>query len=60
VTAFDAYNRCDLVKFSSLFVGDVEFYHDLIRGTRIPREWVRGDSFICGSTRKGLEDYAGD
>jgi ketosteroid isomerase-like protein len=25
---FDAYNRCDLDKFSSFFVDDVEFYHD--------------------------------
>jgi len=25
---FDAYNRCDLEKFSSFFVDDVEFYHD--------------------------------
>ena len=25
---FDAYNRCDLEKFSSYFTDDVEFYHD--------------------------------
>jgi hypothetical protein len=25
---FDAYNRCDLVKFSSLLDDDMEFYHD--------------------------------
>ena len=25
---FDAYNRCDLEKFSTFFVDDVEFYHD--------------------------------
>jgi ketosteroid isomerase-like protein len=25
---FDAYNRCDLEKFSSFFSDDVEFYHD--------------------------------
>ena len=25
---FDSYNRCDLDKFSSFFVDDVEFYHD--------------------------------
>jgi len=25
---FDAYNRCDLVKFSSFFTDDIEFYHD--------------------------------
>lgn len=25
---FDAYNRCDLEKFSSFFTDDVEFYHD--------------------------------
>jgi ketosteroid isomerase-like protein len=25
---FDAYNRCDLAKFESFFVDDVEFYHD--------------------------------
>lgn len=25
---FDSYNRCDLEKFESFFVDDVEFYHD--------------------------------
>jgi len=25
---FDAYNRCDLVKFETFFADDVEFYHD--------------------------------
>jgi hypothetical protein len=25
---FDAYNRCDLEKFSTFFADDVEFYHD--------------------------------
>jgi hypothetical protein len=25
---FDAYNKCDLVKFRSLLADDVEFYHD--------------------------------
>ncbi len=25
---FDSYNRCDLDKFASFFVDDVEFYHD--------------------------------
>jgi ketosteroid isomerase-like protein len=25
---FDSYNRCDLEKFASFFVDDVEFYHD--------------------------------
>jgi ketosteroid isomerase-like protein len=25
---FDSYNRCDLTKFESFFVDDVEFYHD--------------------------------
>jgi ketosteroid isomerase-like protein len=25
---FDAYNKCDLKKFSSFFADDVEFYHD--------------------------------
>jgi hypothetical protein len=25
---FDAYNKCDLDKFASFFVDDVEFYHD--------------------------------
>jgi uncharacterized protein (TIGR02246 family) len=27
-TLFDSYNRCDLEKFASFFVDDVEFYHD--------------------------------
>ena len=25
---FDSYNHCDLDKFASFFVDDVEFYHD--------------------------------
>src|SRR5579871_979393 len=25
---FDSYNKCDLEKFSTFFVDDVEFYHD--------------------------------
>ncbi|HEX4963221.1 MAG TPA: hypothetical protein VF173_20485, partial [Thermoanaerobaculia bacterium] len=25
---FDAYNKCDLEKFASLLVEDLEFYHD--------------------------------
>ena len=25
---FDSYNKCDLEKFASFFVNDVEFYHD--------------------------------
>jgi hypothetical protein len=28
-TLFDAYNKCDLVKFESFLADDVEFYHDL-------------------------------
>ena len=27
---FDSYNRCDLEKFRSFFVADVEFYHDQV------------------------------
>jgi hypothetical protein len=25
---FDSYNRCDLEKFGTFFIDDVEFYHD--------------------------------
>jgi hypothetical protein len=28
VALFDSYNRCDLEKFGTFFVDDVEFYHD--------------------------------
>jgi len=46
---FDAYNRCDLEKFSSFFVNDVEFSPERHSG-----EWRsqgKGSSFLCGSTR---------
>jgi len=47
---FDAYNRCDLEKFSSFFTNDVEFYHDQ-GGVTLGREKLT-DSIkknICGN-----------
>src|SRR5258708_338115 len=52
---FDAYNRCDLVKFSSFFVEDVEFYHDQ-GGVTLGRQNLT-DSIkknICGKTTREL------
>jgi uncharacterized protein (TIGR02246 family) len=52
---FDAYNRCDLEKFSSFFVKDVEFYHDQ-GGVTLGRENLT-DSIkknICGKVTREL------
>ena len=46
---FDAYNRCDLDKFSTFFVDDVEFYHDqggVTLGNKALTESVKKN--ICG------------
>jgi hypothetical protein len=52
---FDAYNRCDLEKFSSFFVDDVEFYHDqggVTLGRQRLTESVKAN--ICGKVRREL------
>jgi hypothetical protein len=52
---FDAYNRCDLEKFSSFFVEDVEFYHDQ-GGITLGRQNLT-DSIkknICGKVTREL------
>jgi len=52
---FDAYNRCDLEKFSSFFVDDVEFYHDQ-GGVTLGRQNLT-DSIkknICGKVTREL------
>jgi Domain of unknown function (DUF4440) len=52
---FDAYNRCDLVKFSTFFVEDVEFYHDQ-GGVTLGRQNLT-DSVkknICGKVTREL------
>lgn len=52
---FDSYNKCDLVKFSSFFVDDVEFYHDqggLTLGSAALTESVKKN--ICGQTTREL------
>jgi hypothetical protein len=52
---FDSYNRCDLEKFSSLFVDDVEFYHDqggLTLGKVALTDSVKKN--ICGKTTREL------
>ena len=46
---FDSYNRCDLEKFASFFVDDVEFYHDqggLTLGRQALTDSVKKN--ICG------------
>jgi hypothetical protein len=50
---FDAYNTCDLDKFSSLIADDVEFYHDVggfIRTSAAVADAVKKN--ICGKTRR--------
>ena len=52
---FDAYNRCDLPKFSSLVADDVEFYHDkggLTLGNAALTESIRKN--ICGRVTRQL------
>lgn len=52
---FDAYNRCDLAKFESFFVDDVEFYHDqggVTLGKAALTDSVRKN--ICGKTTREL------
>ena len=52
---FDAYNRCDLEKFSAFFTDDVEFYHDqggVTLGVQSLTESVKNN--ICGKTRREL------
>jgi hypothetical protein len=52
---FDSYNRCDLKKFESFFVDDVEFYHDqggVTLGKDALTESVRKN--ICGQTTREL------
>jgi len=49
---FDSYNRCDLPKFESFFVDDVEFYHDqggVTLGKAALTESVKKN--ICGRPR---------
>jgi ketosteroid isomerase-like protein len=52
---FDAYNRCDLEKFSSFFEDDVEFYHDqggVTLGKAALTESVKKN--ICGKVTREL------
>ena len=52
---FDSYNKCDLEKFASFFVEDVEFYHDqggLTLGRAALTDSVKKN--ICGKTTREL------
>ena len=52
---FDSYNRCDLKKFASFFVDDVEFYHDqggVTLGKDALTDSVKKN--ICGQTTREL------
>ena len=52
---FDAYNHCDLDKFGSFFVDDVEFYHDqagVTLGRAALTEAVKKN--ICGKVTREL------
>ena len=52
---FDSYNKCDLTKFESFFVDDVEFYHDqggVTLGKKALTESVKNN--ICGKVTREL------
>jgi uncharacterized protein (TIGR02246 family) len=52
---FDAYNRCDLEKFSALLADDLEFYHDkggFSRGRQATVDGVKNN--ICGKVTREL------
>lgn len=52
---FDSYNKCDLQKFVSFFVDDVEFYHDqggVTLGRTALTDSVKKN--ICGKTTREL------
>jgi hypothetical protein len=52
---FDAYNHCDLEKFSSLIADDIEFYHDqtgLSRGRQALVEGIKNN--ICSKVTREL------
>jgi hypothetical protein len=52
---FDSYNRCDLEKFGTFFIDDVEFYHDkggVTLGRQNLVESVKNN--ICGKVRREL------
>ena len=52
---FDAYNTCNLEKFGSFFVDDVEFYHDktgLMVGRKPLTESIKTN--ICGKVTREL------
>lgn len=52
---FDAFNTCNLEKFGSFFVEDVEFYHDkggVTRGRPALVDSIKNN--VCGKTRRDL------
>ena len=52
---FDAYNHCDLAKFSSFIADDIEFYHDktgLARGRQALVDGIKNN--ICGKVTRQL------
>jgi hypothetical protein len=52
---FDSYNKCDLAKFDTFFVDDVEFYHDkggLTVGRQNLTESIKKN--ICGKVTREL------
>jgi Domain of unknown function (DUF4440) len=52
---FDAFNTCNLERFASFFVEDVEFYHDkggVTRGRPALVDSIKNN--VCGKTRRDL------
>ena len=52
---FDAYNKCDLVKFEAFFADDVEFYHDK-GGVMTDKESIllASKNNVCGKVARQL------
>lgn len=52
---FDSFNKCDLEKFASFFIDDVEFYHDKGGLTLSRKSLVESiKNNICGKVRREL------
>jgi hypothetical protein len=50
---FDAYNRCDLVKYKPLLADNLEFYDDQ-SGETIGKNTDNLEKYICGKVRREL------
>lgn len=52
---FDAYNKCDIDKFATYFIDDLEFYHDQTGLTRSRQSTIEAlKKNVCGKVRREL------